>query len=315
MTAATPLVSVIIPSFNHAQYVEGAILSVLNQTYTNIELLVFDDGSSDNSPELIAPLAEKNGFYFERQKNIGLPATLNKGIRMAKGKYVSFLASDDLFEESKIDLLVAVAEQLDSSYAVISGDARLIDDAGSLVSWRINRNGHSASYSGFVEYHASAFEDHPEQTFNLSADFGSYESLISYNYIPAMSVLVKKDALLDVGLYDEKIRQEDWSMWLKLAKKYKFKYVSEFVARYRVHAANSIATMETELKLDLFEILRGEKIYCEEMAIMPLWENSFYTKALYFIKAKGLRWWPLGFSESLIFMIFLFRRVVGRIKL
>lgn len=83
-----PLVSVVISSYNHEPYIEQTIESIVNQTYSNIEIIVFDDGSTDNSPVILDKLSKKYNFYFERQKNIGLSATLNKGLYLSKGKYL-----------------------------------------------------------------------------------------------------------------------------------------------------------------------------------------------------------------------------------
>ena len=78
-----PLVSVIVPCYNHEKYVEKTIESIVNQTYKNIELIVIDDGSKDNSTIILEKLSRQYNFYYEHQHNIGLPATLNKMIKMA----------------------------------------------------------------------------------------------------------------------------------------------------------------------------------------------------------------------------------------
>ncbi len=79
-----PLVSVLIGSYNHERYIEESINSVLGQTYTNIELLVIDDGSSDGSDTLLSLLSKQQGFFYERQENAGLTATLNRALSRAK---------------------------------------------------------------------------------------------------------------------------------------------------------------------------------------------------------------------------------------
>ena len=82
-----PLVSVVVPCYNHEKYVKETIESIVNQTYKNIELIVIDDGSKDNSVKVIQELADKYGFTFIHRPNKGLSATLNEGIRLSKGKY------------------------------------------------------------------------------------------------------------------------------------------------------------------------------------------------------------------------------------
>lgn len=102
-----PLVTVVIASYNHAPYVEASIRSVIQQTYHNIELLVVDDGSSDDSVERIRRLQEKFGFDFRAQKNIGLTRTLNEAIARARGEYFVPFGSDDIMMPNRIELQVA----------------------------------------------------------------------------------------------------------------------------------------------------------------------------------------------------------------
>ena len=98
-----PLVSVVIPSFNHKDFVLKSIHSVLDQTYKNVELIVVDDGSSDGSVELLSAASRKLGFRFIAQENAGVCKTLNRGIQeFSKGEYICTLASDDYFEATKI---------------------------------------------------------------------------------------------------------------------------------------------------------------------------------------------------------------------
>lgn len=87
-----PLVTVIIASYNHARYIEASIMSVINQTYKNIELLVIDDGSKDDSPALLKRLQQQHGFYLRLQANQGLARTLNDAIAQAKGDLIVPLA-------------------------------------------------------------------------------------------------------------------------------------------------------------------------------------------------------------------------------
>lgn len=94
----TPLVSVIIPTYNRADFIEKAIQSVLNQTYSNFEIIVIDDGSTDNSAQIIKKLAEKDHRirYYKLEVNSGVSIARNKGLSLARGKYIAFLDSDDI---------------------------------------------------------------------------------------------------------------------------------------------------------------------------------------------------------------------------
>jgi hypothetical protein len=132
--AANPLVSVVIPSFNHAKYVAAALRSVFAQSWRNVEIVVIDDGSSDASPSLIAELLRDSPFpqRFVARANRGAPATLNEGVALARGDYFQFLNSDDWLAPSRIARMVDDVADIDcgwgfSSVAIHDGTGAPID--------------------------------------------------------------------------------------------------------------------------------------------------------------------------------------------
>ena len=131
MTDAQPLVSVIIASYNHGPYIEQSIQSVLDQTYPNIELLVVDDGSSDDSVERIQRLQAAHGFDFRVQQNQGLTNTLNGAIARAKGSLIVPFGSDDIMKPDRIAIQV---EYMDGKpeVGICAGNIELIDAEGNL---------------------------------------------------------------------------------------------------------------------------------------------------------------------------------------
>ena len=135
----TPLVTAVIPVYNHEKYVVESIRSILNQTYQNIELIVLNDGSKDRSHQMILPLVEECRRRFVRfeyinRENIGLSATLNQALAWARGEYFSALASDDAALPEKFEVLVAALEAKGPTYAAAFGNAWFIDDAGQRIS-------------------------------------------------------------------------------------------------------------------------------------------------------------------------------------
>ena len=266
-----PLVSVIVPCYNHEKFVQQTIESIINQSYKNIELIVIDDGSTDNSPQILKELSKKYNFYYIHQKNIGLPATLNKMIKIAKGKYISIIASDDILTPDKIYILVHEFLKLSNKYAMVCGNAKFIDDNGDEFCFGKDIK----TDCTFLDYFTKTRND-----FNFKNSFGEYQTLLKKNYIPAMSTLVLKEKLIEVGLFEENIPLEDWNMWLKLTQKYKIKYVDEIVAYYRWHETNSIKTMITELQLIKYTILEREKEYCYSVGLINEWKQSYYGTIL-----------------------------------
>ena len=214
MSIKFPLVSIIIPSYNHEKYIIGCITSVFNQTYKNIELIVIDDGSSDSSPHLIRKLKESHDFYFEIQDNMGLSNTLNKGIALAKGKYICTVGSDDILMLDKTEKQITFMEEHED-IAVCGGNAIVIDDRGKIVNKR------------------QEFPNDREITFRFlfrHCGPGLYAS----------SAMIRKSVLDVEGGYDPEIPLEDMYMWLKLTNRgYQIYGLNDILIYYRKHPSNS----------------------------------------------------------------------------
>ena len=122
-----PSVSVVMPAYNAEKYIEESITSVINQTYTNWELIVIDDGSKDNTAEIVKQFAEKDKriTLYLNEKNMGVAKTRNRGFDMAKGEYIALLDSDDIWLPEKLEKQLKLAEETDAeiiycSYELIS---------------------------------------------------------------------------------------------------------------------------------------------------------------------------------------------------
>ncbi len=216
MTAYQPLVTVIIASYNHGPYIEESILSVLNQTYPNIELLVVDDGSSDDSVERIQRLQEKYGFDFRVQKNMGLTHTLNSAIARAKGELIAPFGSDDIMMSDRIAIQVEYMADK-PEVGICAGNIELIDSQGVL----------------FPE--ARQRRDVPFRRIDFDDMF-----LERKPYPPAPTLLIRREALEKVGGFDPNIRLEDLLIELKITHAgYFIDGLSVLMARYRKHASNS----------------------------------------------------------------------------
>lgn len=271
-----PLVSVCIPAYNHEKYISEAIQSVIDQDYKNIELIIINDGSKDNTHQVIMSFEKKCKerfvrFEYRNRENRGLSATLNEIVEWSNGKYFTGVASDDVISKNKVSLLVNELENLDDNYAVAFGNAIFIDDNSNEV--YIDRNTGRAtekekSFKLFLDYYTI------DRNINYrdKSVFGSYETLIAGNYLPAMSYVIKLDRIREVGAWTSGNTIEDWEIWLKLAKKYKFVYIDKVVALYRWHSGNSCQIMRFELVRDGIKLLEREREY----AIANGYENIFY---------------------------------------
>ncbi len=248
-----PLVTVIVPSYNHAPYVEACIESILGQTYPNIELLVIDDGSTDDSVERIRRLQERHGFDFRVQRNQGLLTTLNDALQRARGVYFAPFASDDVMLPERIERQVRHL-QAHPEVAICAGNVQAIDPEGRLVgkprSSRATRR----------------------------LDFDSL-FLGTQDGAPAPTLLLRRDVALAVGGYDPSIRIEDLTMQLKMARAgYFVDVLGDVLALYRTHPEN----MHRNLRFMLDEGLKIYALFADHPAyrrVCMAHRNSILLKA------------------------------------
>ena len=206
-----PLVSVVIPSYNHARFVTEAVMSVVHQTWPNIQLIVIDDGSLDESSAILSRLSKEQGFHFISRTNRGVSATLNQGLALAQGKYFCPFASDDIMLPERFERQLLVMEK-NPSIAVCDANMQLIDQDGKML-------GAIRQPSGDIRF----------------ADFCEKGNCLS-----APAVMIRKSVLAEVGGYDEDIRVEDLAMWMKLSYHgYRLYRIEDVVVHYRRHLGNS----------------------------------------------------------------------------
>ncbi len=210
------IVSVIISSYNHAPYVEQSILSVLEQSYQNVELLVIDDGSTDDSVKRIEALQAIYGFDFRVQKNQGLTRTLNEAVKRAKGTFIVPFGSDDIMLKERLSL------QMDHilnkpEVGICAGNIELMNADG--TSFQKKR-------------------DVPQPAFRrLNFDDVFLERK---PFAPAPTMLIRREAFERVGGFDPLIRLEDLYIQLKITHAgYFIDALGETLARYRKHPTNT----------------------------------------------------------------------------
>lgn len=263
-----PLVTCCIPSYNHHQFIEKAIYSVINQSYDKIELLIIDDGSIDSSVQVIERLrdvCEKRfvNYKFISRENRGLSRTLNEMIGLASGHYITLLASDDSFMPFKIEFLLRMFDSLSENYAGVFGDAEIVYEG--------NKN----------EFKEKSFFSRYYREGELNSNFDvTYKDILTKNFIPAMSILYKKDALNQAGLFTETLRLEDWDIYLKLLHNFKFKGINTPVAYYYLHGENSIFTENERLLNDTITILKREKKFSLNNGLKDIWYERYYDSVI-----------------------------------
>lgn len=257
-----PLITVISPCYNHAKYVIESLESIRNQTYQNIEHIIIDDCSSDDSVEKIENWIKVTGYdciFIKHTVNKGISATLNESIRLAKGEYWTVLATDDIAHKLKFQQLFEFLSS-NPSFDISVSDAGFIDEHGNSTLM----NG----FDSFTECYTNQRKDFKVEK------YGSYESLILGNYV-AGSVLIRTRALFEVGLYNENLSIEDWDMWLKLAKRNHFLYTSEKLTYYRWHDNNTLKLKGIQLYENAMTILLNEENYCKRNKIEEIKQTEY----------------------------------------
>jgi alpha-1,3-rhamnosyltransferase len=210
----TDLVTVVIPSYNHRQYVGAAIESVLRQTHRAIQLVVIDDGSTDGSRELLESLAPRQGFEFLAQSNSGICRTLNRAIReRARGTYIALLGSDDAWAPDK------VASQV----------ARLREEPG----------------AEFCFSQAVTFRQTPEDARGAPYPARPREGrvlkhVVFRQHVPAGTMLFTRTLYDSLGGFDEQLKEEDWDFVIRAAARTRFVAVCRPLLFYRSHATNTM---------------------------------------------------------------------------
>lgn len=268
MTDTLPLVSIIIPSYQSAQFVTKAIDSCLAQTYPNIEIIIIDDGSTDNTKEVVSTYITAKKINYIYHANKGLSGARNTGLKLANGAYIQFLDADDTINPEKI--------QLQIDYLV-----KHPEHIGVYSDYVIQKNNQSIHY----------LREYP---------VGNLFKYVCYsNFVmPVHTVLLNTKNL---PFFDETLKQgEDRDFWLNLFHNniHAFGFINEILATYTLHDKNMTHQTENNL-LSVIEILKKHLLLCtnlqqtilEEAKIyhygmlgIHSLESAMYQKARYYLK-------------------------------
>jgi len=221
-----PEISVIIPSYNHAAYIGHAVESVFAQSHTDLELIVVDDGSTDNSLEVLS------GFNDPRlrvltQPNQGAHAAINRGLREATGAYLAILNSDDLYHPLRLEKTLAVFKS-DRQVGLVGSYIDIIDQDGKFL-------GTKHGYADASPWPLEA----PERSFRAGNDL--HKALLTENYWSTTSNFVfSRQWFESIGEFRPLRFTHDWDFALRMAKVARMILLPEVLMRYRVHATNTI---------------------------------------------------------------------------
>lgn len=248
-----PTVSVIIPAYNQAHFLSDTLRSVLDGTYQDLEIIIVDDGSTDNTRQVAESISDPRIRYIF-QENSGLSSARNTGIRNASGSLLTYLDSDDLFLPEKLSLLTDILER-EPEIGLVAGQAIIIDE---------NNQPLGEVFT----------EPIPKDITNLL--FG--------NPLHVGSVLLRSEWQDKVGFFDQNLRSyEDWDMWLRLARAgCQMGWVAKPVSLYRFHR-NQMTRDDQQMTAATFAVL--EKTYQDPN--LPASWRMMHDKAYSFANLRG----------------------------
>ncbi len=222
-------VSVIIPAYNRGHFIAETIDSALAQTYQDYEIIVVDDGSTDNTKEAVEHYGNKVRYFY--QENRGQAAAQNFAARQAKGEYLALLDADDVWFPEKLEKQVPVLDQ-NPDLGFVCTETFAYENGKKLYHWK--------KPEGKTE---------------------SFQSIFEGNFIINATVLIRKDCFLTVGGFDEKLRTtQDLDLWLRLSRKYKFRYLNIPLVKYRLHAQNLHKNAKQKLKDHLYIFSKEDNV-------------------------------------------------------
>jgi len=224
-----PPVSVILPTYNRAEIVKRSILSVLNQTYKNFELIIVDDASTDKTQMVVEEFSDRRIKYLRNTQNLGPAASRNIGIKASRGIFIAFQDSDDEWHTMKLKAQIDAIHRFDKKTGVIyTSTLRKYDDK----QYKIPSN-KVKKKEGYL-----------------------FRSMILGRYlVPTPSALVKKICFEKCGYFDEKLQVlEEWDIWIRMSKYFKFGYVNKPMT-FSYYTPSSLSTQRDLFALGTWKII------------------------------------------------------------
>jgi glycosyltransferase involved in cell wall biosynthesis len=284
-----PLVSVVTCSYNNSRFIIETLDSIKKQTYPNIELIIVDDCSTDDSVAVIDEWLKtytRPYKFIKHPVNEGGSKPYNVGIRSASGKYYSPIDSDDTMMPEKIERQVMLLETAGPDVAAVYSDTYVMDVDSDPIDGL------------FIQRHRK-FTEMPSGNI--------YDTLLQGNYIPLLSVLIRKRVLDEIGYFDETLIYGDYDLWLRIARKYHFIYSDYASATYRIRPGSLSHTTTRDrwnfsdakifskhagakLPMDRVQHISREAYYYNEHDTMPFINQLAENTKNLFLKSAWLFW-------------------------
>jgi len=286
-----PKISVIIPTYNRAEFLRNSVSSVLEQTFKDFELIISDDASTDDTKQYVKSIFDPRVMYIYNKTNMGVAAARNNALTISKGKYIAFLDDDDQWLPEKLEKQLRIIEKSPGSVrGVYSGELTIDLDSNKITSVSIPK------YRGKI-----------------------LKEILPKNFIVTSSILLDKVCFEKAGLFDESIPfGEDFDMWIRIAGEFEFEYVPEpLVKRYlhkhrittnyeavisglkllmskhnKLFSKNKRAYSEYKLRLGIFHCYAGDtqegrRVFIQAIKLYPFDIKHYYNFALSILGSKA----------------------------
>lgn len=267
MTNSEPLVSIIIPVYNGSNYLKEAIDSAINQTYSNFEVIVVNDGSSDNGETEKIALSYGNKIRYFSKTNGGVATALNLAIKEMEGDYFSWLSHDDMYYPNKLEEQIKALKECGDMKRIVITDYDVLNENNKAL-------------------------EHVKLSNNYSID-SIEKSVFSIlqNIVNGCSMLIHKSHFDRVGKFNEGlITTQDYELWFRMFRGQKILYVPQSLTISRLHGAQGSNTIKSYAK-EREELHDSfvKKISDEEIIDMYGSKNNFYSKMLAFFRGNGMK--------------------------
>lgn len=224
-----PLVSICIPVYNNSSYLKTTLLSLLEQTYKNIEIIIGDNASTENIENILDEIGREKFIYYKNNKNLGYSGNCNKLIEMARGKYIAIYHSDDIYKPTIVEEEVKILESNNDIGAVFAFNKFINSDGKSIRKLR------SILFKIRVNYISLEYKVKNGILYDLRGFISILCKLSSPLRCPTS--MVRKDIYKELGGYNEEIKNiEDQDMWIRILERKKIFLINKRLFKYRIHS-------------------------------------------------------------------------------
>lgn len=297
------LVSVIVPCYNGQEFIGEAIESVINQTYQNWELIIIDDGSTDESKKVMDRyLHDKRIQYIRHDKNKGISATRNTGIITSRGEYIAFLDQDDIWLPEKLERQLELFKKSNSKIGLVYTDVYFIDSNGKIFGQRNPRNVVWGKTKEVI-----------------------LKELFLQSPITMCSTMFRKKCFDQLGLLDEDLFGcDDYDIYLRVASKFGIRYIPLPLAKRRYHE-NSAAKSDKYRNDQIQAVIKACKMHAflekyrtkklgsifVSIGLFYMENNNFSTARIMLL--KSIQYSPLNWKPYMLFLLSFFGKSGGRL--